>query len=57
MVENKQHELTKHVDDVKASHLNPKLNDEFEKCCENRHGSDVLVHVKVTREKSMTTWE
>ena len=51
LVENNQHTLTWHVDDVKASHLNPKVNDEFEEWCESKHGSDMLGHVKVTRGK------
>ena len=31
MVDNQQHTLMWHVDDVKASHVNPKVNNEFEK--------------------------
>ena len=48
MAEKKQHTLTWHADGVKASHLNPKVNDEFEKWCENKHSSDALGHTKVT---------
>ena len=49
IIENNQHALTWHVDDVKASHLNPKVNDKFEEWCESKYGSDVLGHAKVNR--------
>ena len=57
MVENNQHSLVWHVDDTKDSHHNPNVNDYFEKWCENKHGSCMLGHVKVTRGKAITTWE
>jgi hypothetical protein len=51
MVEGKQHTVTWHVDDLKASHENPKVNDEFAEWCEKTYGSDELGHVKVVRGK------
>jgi hypothetical protein len=41
------HTVTWHVDDLKASHEDPKVNDEFAEWCENTYGSDELGHVKV----------
>ena len=38
-----------HIDNIKASHANSKVNDEFEKWCENKYGSDILGYLKVTR--------
>ena len=51
MVNNEQHTSTSHVDDIKASHMNPKVNDEFEKQYENKYSSYILGYVKVTRGK------
>ena len=51
VIENKQHTLTWHVDDAKASHKSPTFNDDLEKWCENKYGSDTLGHVKVIRGK------
>ena len=47
---NKQHAFTWHVDDVKASYIDPKMNDKFAERCEKKYGSfgSVIVkHVKV----------
>ena len=46
MVHGKQHTLTWHVDDVKASHADKKVNDEFAKWCDSKHGSVGKVKVK-----------
>ena len=51
IVNEKQHTLTWHVDDIKASHLDPKVNDEFAAWAEQTYGSDELGHVKVHRGK------
>ena len=42
----KQQTVTWHVDDLKSSHLYPKLNDEFSEWCEETYGSDNLGQVK-----------
>jgi hypothetical protein len=47
----KQQTVTWHVDDLKSSHVNPKVNDEFAEWCEKTYGSDDLGHVKVVRGK------
>ena len=51
MIEGAQCALTWHVDDIKASHVNPKVNTEFAKWAEDTYGSDELGHMKVTRGK------
>ena len=51
MINGKQHTLTWHVDDVKASHVDPEVNSRFAKWAEDTYGSDELGHVKVTRGK------
>jgi hypothetical protein len=38
----KQQTLTWHVDHLKSSHVNPKVNDEFAEWCETTYGSDDL---------------
>jgi hypothetical protein len=43
-----QHTVTWHVDDVKASVANPKVNDEFIEWLDKIYGSDVTGHVKAT---------
>ena len=52
MVNGKQHTITWHVDDVKSSHVDPKVNDEFHEWCEKMYGSDETGHVKVVRGKT-----
>ena len=44
-----KHTVTWHVDDVKSSHIDKKVNDEFFKWAENTYGSDKNGHVKVVR--------
>ena len=47
MVRGKQHTITWHVDDLKSSHVDPKVNDEFIKWVNDKCGA--LSEVKVTR--------
>ena len=49
MVGTKQHTVTWHVDDLKSSHVDPKVNDEFYEWLEATYGSDELGHVTTTR--------
>ena len=51
MINNKQHTLTSHVDDVKSSHFSPKVNDDFSVWCEENCGSDDLGHAVSCRGK------
>ena len=51
IIDNKQQTLTWHVDDAKHVLVSPKVNDEFAIWCEEKHGSDDLGHVTVTRGK------
>jgi len=39
------------VDDVKATHVDKKVNDVFYKWCESKYGSEETGHVTVTRGK------
>ena len=50
-IDGKQHAVTWHVDDLKSSHVNPKVNDKFAEWCKKTYGSDDLGHVKVVRGK------
>eukprot|EP00957_Ditylum_brightwellii_P036031 2730083-Ditylum_brightwellii.AAC.1 len=52
MVNGKQHTVTWHVDDVKSSHVDPKVNNEFHHRCESNNGCEELGHVKVMRWKT-----
>jgi hypothetical protein len=47
-----QHTVTWHVDDVKSSHVNSEVNDDFEAWCEQKYGNDEIGHVKVVRGKT-----
>ena len=51
-IDKKQHTTCWHVDDIKSSHVDPKVNDKFAEWCEKKYGSLELGHVKVTRGKS-----
>jgi hypothetical protein len=51
LVGGKQHTVTWHVDDLKSSHVDSKVNDDFAQWCEKTYGSDDLGHVKVVRGK------
>ena len=50
-IDGKQHTVTWHVDDLKSSHMDPKVNDKFQTWCEKVYGSDALGYVKVVRGK------
>jgi hypothetical protein len=50
-VNGKQQTLTWHVDDLKSSHVNPKVNDDFAEWCKITYGSDDLGHVLAVRGK------
>ena len=49
MVNGKQHTLTWHVDDIKSSHVDPKVNDQFHAWLQKQYGD--VVKVKSTRGK------
>ena len=51
MINGKQHTITWHVDDVKASHEDAKVNEEFYNWCESKYGEDNIGHVEVVRGK------
>ena len=51
MVNNKQHTIVWHVDDVKSSHIDSKVNDKFLKWLQVKYGSDNIGKVKVTTGK------
>jgi hypothetical protein len=48
-VKGKQHTVTWHVDDLKSSHVDPEVNDEFYEWLERTYGSEELGHVTTTR--------
>jgi hypothetical protein len=48
-VNGKQHTVTWHVDGLRSSHEDPKVNGNFEAWCEFKYGSDTVGHVKVVR--------
>lgn len=47
----KQHTITWHVDDLKSSHQDKKVNDEFAKWLEDKYGDETIGQVKATRGK------
>jgi len=51
MVNGHQHTITWHVDDVKASHIDPQVNEDFYEWCEQKYGEDRIGKVMVTRGK------
>jgi hypothetical protein len=50
-VNGKQQTVTWHVDNLKSSHVDSKVNDNFAEWCEATYGSDDLGHLKVVRGK------
>ena len=50
-IDKKQHTITWHVDDVKSSHVDPKVNDQFHTWCEKKYGDDDIGHVTTVRGK------
>ena len=51
IVNGKQHTVTWHVDDLKSSHVDPKVNDEFHEWLEKKYGDPKLAKVKAVRGK------
>ena len=49
MVQGKQHTVTWHVDDLKSSHVNPKVNDQFLEWLKKMYADDNIGEVKATR--------
>jgi hypothetical protein len=49
MVNGKQHTITWHVDDVKSSHVDPRVNDEFLEWLKMMYAGDGIGEVKSTR--------
>ncbi len=41
-VDGKQHTITWHVDDIKSSHVNPKVNDDFQEWLKEKYASDKI---------------
>ncbi len=50
-INGKQHTVVWHVDDLKSSHVNAKVNDDFYKWLEHMYGGDKTGHVSSTRGK------
>ena len=51
MINGKQHTVAWHVDDLKSSHVEPKVNDEFAKWVDNKYGDDEIGRVVAKRGK------
>jgi hypothetical protein len=49
VVNNKQHTVTWHVDDLKSSHVDPKVNDKFLSWLKTKYASDNIGEIKATR--------
>lgn len=49
VVNGKQHTVTWHVDDLKSSHVDPKVNDTFLEWLKKKYADDNIGEVKVTR--------
>jgi hypothetical protein len=49
IVNGKQHTVTWHVDDLKSSHVDPKVNDEFLEWLQKKYASDKIGEVKAVR--------
>jgi hypothetical protein len=49
VINRKQQTVTWHVNDLKSSHVDPKVSDNFHEWCEKVYGSDMVGHVKVVR--------
>jgi hypothetical protein len=49
IVKVKQHTVSWHVDDLKSSHVDSKVNDQFLQWLENTYASDDIGHVKAIR--------
>ena len=51
MINGHQHTVAWHVDDVKSSHVDPKVNDNFHKWMQKHYGDPSINNVKVVRGK------
>jgi hypothetical protein len=51
MINGKQHTVTWHVDNLKSSHINPKVNDEFLSWLKLKYASDEIGEIKAVRGK------
>ena len=51
MVNGKQHTVAWHVDDLKSIHVDPKVNDDFQKWLEKTYVSGDIGHVEESRGK------
>eukprot|EP00934_Nitzschia_sp_Nitz4_P004202 Nitzschia sp. Nitz4//scaffold466_size5842//986//4399//NITZ4_009198-RA/size5842-processed-gene-0.7-mRNA-1//-1//CDS//3329552510//4192//frame0 len=51
MINGKQHTVTWHVDDLKSSHVDPKVNDKFAEWLENKYGDPNIGKVQQVRGK------
>ena len=51
MIQGKQHTVTWHVDDLKSSHIDPKINDQFLAWLKKKYASDKIGEIKATRGK------
>ena len=51
MINGKQHTVVWHVDDLKISHVDPKVNDKFVKWVDELYGNNEIGHVKANRGK------
>lgn len=49
IINGKQHTVTWHVDDLKSSHVDPKVNDEFLEWLKTKYASDEIGEVKAVR--------
>jgi Reverse transcriptase (RNA-dependent DNA polymerase) len=49
IINGKQHTITWHVDDLKSSHQDPKVNDEFHKWLDTKYGDNKIGKVKAVR--------
>jgi hypothetical protein len=49
VVNNKQHTVTWHVDNLKSSHINPKVNDKFLSWLKTKYASDKIGEIKAVR--------
>ena len=52
IVKGKQHTVTWYVDDLKSSHKNPQVNDDFYQSLEKMYGNPSVARVKATRGKT-----
>jgi hypothetical protein len=48
----KQHTITWHVDNVKSSHVDYEVNNDFKVWCKKKYGNDDIGHVKVVHSKT-----